>query len=56
MLAWLEKQRPIWTEEDEKMFNSSIAAIHTSDYYDLEDKIEMEDFLISLKERLGGGK
>ena len=51
----LVEQKPVeWSEEDEENLQHSIAAIHTADYYTLEDKNEMENWLKSLKDRIGG--
>lgn len=45
----LSQSKKEWSEEDEKMLNSCIAAIYAADYYDINDKSEMEEFLKSLK-------
>lgn len=55
-LAWLEKQgkKPAeWSEEDERMFNSCCAAVAAADYYTLDDKQDIENWLKSLKDRVG---
>ena len=50
-----EKQKPVeWSDDDEENLQHSIAAIHAADYYTLEDKKEMEMWLKSLKQRMGG--
>ena len=51
----LKLDKPIkWSEEDEKMLCHCIGAVHAADYYDSDDKNEMESWLKSLKERIGG--
>ena len=65
-IAWLDKQgeqkSPIlsnssnigkkWTEEDEELFQHCCGAVAAADYYTLEDKEEMENWLKSLKKRM----
>lgn len=47
------EQKPVeWSEEEEQMLNQCCAAIHAADYYDLDDKNEMERWLKSLKNRV----
>ena len=49
----LEKQKPVeWGEEDETLFRSCIGAVHAADYYTLDDKEDIENWLKSLKERI----
>lgn len=49
-IAWLERQ-PKWTEEDEELLQHCCGAVAAADYYTLEDKEEMENWLNSLKQR-----
>ena len=49
------EQKPVeWSDEDEENLQHCIGAIHAADYYTLEDKNEMEMWLKSLKQRMGG--
>ena len=52
-LAWLEKQAPKqeWSDEDEELLQHCCGAVAAADYYTLEDKEEMENWLKSLKQR-----
>ena len=57
MILWLEqqaKQDSAWGENDERMFNSCCAAVAAADYYTLDDKQDIENWLKSIKERIGG--
>lgn len=44
----------VWSEEDEENLQHCCGAVYAADYYTLEDKEQMEAWLKSLKERLGG--
>ena len=52
----IEKQalKPKWSEEDEELLQHCCGAVAAADYYTLEDKEEMENWLKSLKQMLGG--
>ena len=53
ILAWLEKQgKQKWSEEDEELLQHCCGAVAAADYYTLEDKEEMENWLKSLKQRM----
>lgn len=43
-----------WSEEDEKMLDDAIGAVCAADYYTYDDKQEIEKWLKSLKQRIGG--
>jgi len=48
------EQKPAWSEEDERMFNSCCAAVAAADYYTLDDKQDIEDWLKSIRQKLKG--
>jgi hypothetical protein len=55
ILAWLEKQggqKPKWSDEDEELLQLCCGAVAAADYYTLEDKEEMENWLKSIKKRM----
>jgi hypothetical protein len=41
-----------WSEEDDRKFDECCGAVWAADYYTLDDKEEICDWLKSLKERL----
>jgi hypothetical protein len=45
-------QKPKWTDEDEELLQHCCGAVAAADYYTLEDKEEMENWLKSLKQRM----
>ena len=49
-----EKKPAAWSKDDEEMFQSCTGAIWAADYYLYEDKQDMEAWLKSLKDRIGG--
>lgn len=52
-IAWLEKQdKSKWTDEDEESMQHCCGAVAAADYYTLEDKEEMANWLVSLKQRI----
>lgn len=48
------EQNHTWSEEDEKMLYDAIGAVGAADYYTYDDKVEIERWLKSLKQRIGG--
>lgn len=48
--------KPKWSDEDEELLQHCCGAVAAADYYTLEDKEEMEKWLKSLKQRIGGEK
>ena len=57
--ALLKKYEHTWSEEDEAMMNNCIGAIHiagrrVTNSYTAKDKKKMENWLKSLKQRIGG--
>lgn len=50
-----KEQKPAeWNEEDEETLTSCIGAVYAADYYTFDNKKELERWLNSLKERMGG--
>ena len=49
-----KKTLTAWSEEDEKMLNDAIGAVGAADYYTYDDKVEIERWLKSLKQRIKG--
>ena len=49
-----DEHNPAWSEEDEMMLNDAICAVGVADYYTYDDKQEIEQWLRSLKQRIGG--
>lgn len=47
-----EEGKPKWSEEDEKLLQHCCGAVAAADYYTLEDKEEMENWLKLLKQRM----
>lgn len=45
-------QKPKWTDEDEENMQHCCGAVAAADYYTLEDKEEMANWLVSLKQRM----
>lgn len=43
-----------WSEEDEKMLNDAIIAVYAAAYYAYSDRQKIENWLKSLKQRIGG--
>lgn len=43
-----------WTDEDEELLQHCCGAVTAADYYTMEDKEEMTNWLVSLKQRIGG--
>ena len=58
ILAWLEKQvpKPKWSDDDEELLQHCCGAVAAADYYTLEDKEEMENWLKTIKQRMGGAR
>ena len=51
--SWLEKQsEQKWSDTDEELLRHCCGAVAAADYYTLEDKEEMENWLKSLKKRM----
>ena len=46
------EEKPKWSEEDEELLQHCCGAVAAADYYTLEDKEEMENWLKSLKQRI----
>ena len=49
-----EQKPAAWSKDDEAMFQSCTGAIWAADYYLYEDKQDMEAWLKSIKDRIGG--
>lgn len=48
----VREEKPKWTDEDEELLQHCCGAVAAADYYTLEDKEEMGNWLKSLKKRM----
>jgi hypothetical protein len=48
-----DKQNHVWSEEDENMVRDAVGAVNIADYYPYPIKCKIENWLKSLKQRIG---
>lgn len=54
ILAWLEKQKEHWSEEDDQHMSKCIGAIAAKDGWTFAEKVEEKHWIQSLKQRIKG--